>query len=980
MIRRAWLIVLMLGASSLATAKPRPKPDATPSASQQAELDKLVKEFNTLVPGRDAAKQVVVARKLYALQSKATGPDSELAHRYREWLVRALEDARQLVEAEGIELQIIASITKAKGASAKDLVEPLDRLANIYFGLQRFAEYDKTMERIVAIAKQAYGEKSEDYARRLQFYAGMLDARSEYGSAQRLYEQSLAIFDALPKGAHDRMIAGNLMFLGHNYMRTNQHAKAVAAFDRAVSVTLAAKDITALERITASWQPAVMYTLGGRKDLADPQFAKAIALAKREIATAEKSPPDVNLAYLYGALGFTYWYSGDLKNADAAYQRALDISAKLKQPTGIEGTAAELRRTQGRNKDALALLEKARRDMPQPASFYDLMSAEILSEMRDHKRATALVDKYLAEVAKAYGKQATYGYGAMRAVEIHARAGDLKKAERLLDDALGLAEKELTRAMSIGTDSDHVAYFAQNRDVLDHAITFNVASAPTSATATRLGLTTLLRRKGRILDASAAALATIRSKLSPADRKLLDELTSARAQLAKLAVAGGTQNAKDIAALEETIQRLEGEVSKKSAAYKTTVQRIELAAIQKLIPKDARLVEIANYEPKPLDRTHAQIAAQPHLPRRYAAYIVGPKGDPVVVELGDAAPIEAAVAKLRKALADPDNDQAADLAHQLHALTTAKILPKLGGATNVLIAPDGALNVVPFSALVDDKRKFLIATYTFNYLTSGRDLLRLVVKTKAQGGGVMFADPAFDATAPAKGGTSRGRRSADLAGLRWPQLPGTAAEADAIAKSFKGLKVVRGAAATEAAVKQVASPQILHLATHGFFLADERDDAGAGKPAAAVAAAPAENPLLRSGLALSGANKLSSGDDDGLLTALEASGLDLWGTKLVVLSACETGVGKVTNGDGVYGLRRALVIAGAESLVMSMWQVDDFATKELMAGFYKKLAAGAPRGAALRETQLELLSKPKYAHPFYWAAFVPAGATTPLKD
>jgi CHAT domain-containing protein len=117
-----------------------------------------------------------------------------------------------------------------------------------------------------------------------------------------------------------------------------------------------------------------------------------------------------------------------------------------------------------------------------------------------------------------------------------------------------------------------------------------------------------------------------------------------------------------------------------------------------------------------------------------------------------------------------------------------------------------------------------------------------------------------------------------------------------------------------------------------------------------------------------------------VLTALEASGLDLWGTKLVVLSACETGVGKISNGDGVYGLRRSLVIAGAESLVMSLWQVDDFATKDLMAGFYKRLAAGKPRSAALRDTQLELLAQPKYAHPFYWASFLPAGATTPIKD
>ena len=97
-----------------------------------------------------------------------------------------------------------------------------------------------------------------------------------------------------------------------------------------------------------------------------------------------------------------------------------------------------------------------------------------------------------------------------------------------------------------------------------------------------------------------------------------------------------------------------------------------------------------------------------------------------------------------------------------------------------------------------------------------------------------------------------------------------------------------------------------------------------------------------------------------------------------MLSACETGVGKVTNGEGVYGLRRALVIAGAESLVMSLWQVDDNATKELMSGYYAELAKGKPRSSALRAIQLQLLAKKAYAHPFYWASFLPAGDNSPL--
>jgi CHAT domain-containing protein len=131
---------------------------------------------------------------------------------------------------------------------------------------------------------------------------------------------------------------------------------------------------------------------------------------------------------------------------------------------------------------------------------------------------------------------------------------------------------------------------------------------------------------------------------------------------------------------------------------------------------------------------------------------------------------------------------------------------------------------------------------------------------------------------------------------------------------------------------------------------------------------------LRSGLALAGANERREGtDEDGVLTAFEAASLNLWGTKLVVLSACETGVGEVRNGDGVFGLRRALVLAGAESQLMSLWQVADEATRELMTQYYRALKAGAGRSEALRQVQLKMLASREQSHPYYWASFIPAG-------
>ncbi len=231
---------------------------------------------------------------------------------------------------------------------------------------------------------------------------------------------------------------------------------------------------------------------------------------------------------------------------------------------------------------------------------------------------------------------------------------------------------------------------------------------------------------------------------------------------------------------------------------------------------------------------------------------------------------------------------------------------------------------------------------------------------------------------------------------------GTAEEAKALGAILPQAKILTRENATEAALKQVTAPRILHVATHGFFLADQRREikestrglklsAGDGPSSAEQRV---ENPLLRSGLALAGANaRQSEAVEDGVLTALETAGLDLWGTELVVLSACETGIGDVRNGDGVYGLRRALVLAGSKSQVMSLWQVSDEATRDLMVAYYQRLQAGEGRTEALRAVQLEMIkSKVQEAgsqtrdmgkqargamtdrsHPCYWAAFIQSG-------
>jgi CHAT domain-containing protein len=326
-------------------------------------------------------------------------------------------------------------------------------------------------------------------------------------------------------------------------------------------------------------------------------------------------------------------------------------------------------------------------------------------------------------------------------------------------------------------------------------------------------------------------------------------------------------------------------------------------------------------------------------------------------------------------------------AREVHDRLMRPLRRHLGDAEHILVSADGLLNLLPFGVLRDEQGRYLVERAQLTYLTSGRDLSRLATAGPKRGAPVVIADPDFGAprgSGRASSAAGIPSMSTSRAALRFEPLPQTAVEARAVkaALHLDDDQVLTGRAATEPALRRLTGPRILHLATHGFFLADQPRDPGFPASAApgrnAPSASAATNPLLRSGLALSGANEAGSGDDDGILTALELAGLDLAGTELAVLSACETGVGQVQSGDGVYGLRRALVLAGVRTQVVSLWKVDDAATKDLMTDYYARLGGGAGRSAGLREAQLAMLDDPARSHPYYWAAFVVIGDGTPL--
>jgi CHAT domain-containing protein len=328
----------------------------------------------------------------------------------------------------------------------------------------------------------------------------------------------------------------------------------------------------------------------------------------------------------------------------------------------------------------------------------------------------------------------------------------------------------------------------------------------------------------------------------------------------------------------------------------------------------------------------------------------------------------------------------------------------------VYLSPDGELNRLPFEALVDGQGRYLIERYRFAYLGSGADLLErrarrsrgtviftapdydLGVRERQAGASTLLAAAGSPASPRAGAAPYRGARSGEVrGGGGWSALPGTAREASEIERELAGsaygpVRVYAGQEALEEVLKRLPAPRVLHVATHGYFFPDQERPAGGragsfeglGEEEQLSRIRGTENPLLRSGLVLAGANGSGADSDalgveDGWVSAEEIGLMDLNGTELVVLSACETGLGEVRLGEGVSGLRRAFRYAGAETLVMSLFPVEDRATQELMGRFYRNLKAGQGKLEALRGAQLETMRREASAHPFHWASFVLVG-------
>jgi len=880
-------------------------------------------------------------------------------------------------KAEPLYLRALDIAEKWLSPEHSDLARALNNLALLYRNRGDYAKAEPLYKRALDIAEKSLGPEHTNITPHLNNLALLYYYKGEYSKAEPISQRALAIREKA-LGPEHPSVANSLNSLAILYYQRGEYSKAEPLFRRALAI--AEKSLGPEHPNVGSPLNNLALLYRNRGD-----YAKAEPLYKRALDIAEKSlgPKHPNVANPLNNLALLYYDRGEYSKAEPLYLHALDIREKALGPEHPDVA---------RSLNNLGLLHYHRRDYAKAEPLYlraldirekalgpehpdvagSLDNLADLSHIRgSYAKAESLHQRALAIREKSLGPENPDVASSLDSLaELYLAKNDIARAVTLKSRANAISERNLKLNIATCSERQMVAYLATLAKQTDQTITLHLHYAPHDQLARSLAATQILQRKGRALDATSVSLNALRSRFNEEDRTLLDQLTDTRSRIANLALDGPREMSAEqfrdrIKSLEDQAEKFEADISRKSDEFRVRSLPITLEAVQAAIPDDAALIEFASYRPfNPEAAKDDEAYGRP----RYVAYVLRRQGEIRWKELGEAKAIDDAVARLREALRDPKRKDVENLARIVDQKVFQPLRPLLGDLTRMLVSPEGELNLVPFAALVDERGAYAVERYSISYLASGRDLLRLQAPRQSKDGPMVVAAPDFGRRSQVEASRSEkqekeqpkgevGEESARsaLKEFYFPPLPYAEREGEALRALLPGATLLTKGQATKAALSQIHSPRLLHIATHGFFLEDQD-----------------KNSLLRSGLALAGANERKE-DDNGILTALEVTGLNLWGTKLVTLSACDTGVGEVKTGDGVHGLRRALALAGTETQVMSLWAVSDKATRELMVAYYGRLKQGQGRGDALRRVQLEMLKKVNRRHPYYWASFIQSG-------
>jgi CHAT domain-containing protein/tetratricopeptide (TPR) repeat protein len=814
------------------------------------------------------------------------------------------------------------------------------------------ANYQQALD----IRREVQGELHPDTVIIMANLADLLKSEGDFAAARPLYEQVLA-FRRKTLGEKHVDTAKALQQLGGLYFALGDSQMAMLYFRHALAISREVSGARSPESAAYLCElGAVCGRLGNDKE-AQECLEESLAIYRHLFGER-----DTRTASALDNLGSFYLRQRDLQKARECWEQALTIRRDILGEEHL-ATATSLSNVAG-----------------------------ILHELKDDASAIPLFQTALQIHRQRQGMSHPDTVIALHNLSAALRRqGDWAAATELGDEARRGTRRHIARVLPGLSENEQIT-FLRNRDQSHFWSTLTIAlDQRNGPEAVDKSAAWVINGKGVAEESLAARALLARETRDPKLAAAAQEMLEVRQKLASLIVAvplpeEAQKHAEQRRALESREAFLSRTLFQRGSSDPSADPWIELDAVRRRIPRAAVLVNMIRFRRRDLESNDWQSA-------RYVAWVVPStgEGDVALFDLGEAAPIDEAVWAVRKSLAEASTrsnpagvDPAlAESLAKLSELVYRPLAPAIESAHEWLLSPDGALWLVPWAALPVDEGSYALERHTIRYLTSGRELVSEMEAVDALKSGLALADPDFEAdptskesiqpnpalaTPPTLLAATNGRGA--VAGLpaRWSRLPGTASELAATLPNLERFlgappKTYTGAQATEAIFKETLRPRVVVLSTHGFVLPDE-DELADKSATTSLKTKPAQgritNPLLRCGLVLAGANHASAGDrpagsDDGILTGLEIVGTDLRGTELVVLSACETGLGELRSGEGVAGLRQAFQLAGARAVVSTLWQIPDQETSWLMTRFWETLATGLDEAEALRDAQLFVL-------------------------
>lgn len=912
----------------------------------------------------------------------------------------------QFREAEAAARDLLSRVEKTFGPDSLDAAKVLDVLSeNMHNGGKAGdPETRSLIERSIFIKEKVLGPDDPETAWSLRNLATLLEMVGDYSTARPLFERVLAIQEKT-LGPDHAQVGWTSVNFGMLLKDLGDYPAAKSSLERAIRI---------YERINRD--TAVAIASNNLVDvlvrLRDYDGAKHCAERAWEIYRKKYGSDHPSTAVYQANLAGVQALMGDYASAKPL----------------IESSLAVLKKTLGDEHPFVAELT----DNLAECLYF---TGDPIGAKQLYERASAIYEKTLGPDHPSFADHLV-GFANFLAQrgEIIVAIDLALRAERIGEDHLRLT----TRAFP---ERQALTYAEARVSGLDLMLTL-VTQRPNETSAARPSAwDALIRGRASVLDEMAARHHLIGETGDVELARLAQELASARERLARLVVRGPENDTSEhyrslVDEARQEREQAEQALAEKSLPFREQLDRnrIGLKEVVAALPADSALVAFVRYGRQELAEEKSPRKPPEPVPSYLAFVLRSGESDPTLVPLGKAEEIDAEVSRWREqvtqeALAAGRASQRSEAAYRRTAAELRRkvwdpISRHLQGTERVLLVPDGALHLVNFAALPSGKTKYVIETGpVIHYLSAERDLVP--ARSEAKNEGLLaLGSPAFDerslfaALAPemkkreaaelvqlARVKTFRGSRSACAAfeSMRFEPLPASARETKKIIALWRktsgpqggqtaqlrsptrvaagDVLYLSGAEATESAFKREApGKRVLHLATHGFFLGGRCTSALEAKGEHMPVGA-GENPLLLSGLALAGANyRQAAGEDeeDGILTAEEIASLDLNGVEWAVLSACNTGVGEVKAGEGVFGLRRAFQVAGVRTIIMSLWPVEDQAARQWMTTLYDgRFKKGLETAQAVHQASLNVLHqrrvKNQSTHPFYWASFVAAG-------